>query len=198
MGNICEITVHGYGVAHFRNGGAFLFDAEDLPLIRAHTWHHGKRGYPATHIRGHTVVLHRLLFPEVPGEIDHINGDRLDNRRSNLRVVTHQQNAFNQKRRITNTSGFIGVSPRSSGNAFEAYIHYSGRKHHLGTFADPETAARTRDVAAKLVFGEYARLNFSGQPSADLKESELKIRRLKPEGTDAAFGRNPKGRQMHG
>ena len=160
MKNRYEINDQGYGVAHFRNGGAFLFDAADLPLIRAHTWHHGKRGYPATHIRGHTIVLHRIMFPDIDGEIDHINGNKLDNRRSNLRIATHQQNAFNQKRRLTNTSGYIGVSPISGQNAFEAYIHHSGKKHHLGTFADAKQAARTRDAVAKMVFGEYARLNF--------------------------------------
>ena len=111
LANPIHKTKHGYYVASFASGGDFLFDEIDLPLIRAHTWHLGKRGYPATHIGGRTVVLHRLLFPDVQEyEIDHINGDKLDNRRRNLRLCTHQQNAFNQKRRRTNTSGYIGVS----------------------------------------------------------------------------------------
>ena len=104
MGNKYKLTDQG-GVAFFQNGGAFLFDELDLPLIQEHTWHHGKRGYPATHHKGKAVVFHKLLYPNIQGEIDHINGDKLDNRRSNLRIVTHQQNAFNQKRRITNTFG---------------------------------------------------------------------------------------------
>ena len=95
-------------------------------------------------------MLHRLLFPEAAEyEIDHINGDKLDNRRQNLRLCTHQQNAFNQKRRRTNTSG-----------CYEAYIHHHGRKHHLGLFPDALLAARMRDCVARLLFGEYARLNF--------------------------------------
>jgi hypothetical protein len=98
MGNKYKLTDQG-GVAFFQNGGAFLFDELDLPLIQEHTWHHGKRGYPATHFKGKTVVFHKLLYPDIQGEIDHINGDKLDNRRSNLRIVTHQQNAFNQKSR---------------------------------------------------------------------------------------------------
>ena len=84
----------------------------------------------------------------------------MDNRRCNLRICTHQQNAFNQKRRSTNTSGFIGVSPVKDAPFYEAYIHLHGRKHHLGTFSDPKQAARTRDAVARLVFGEYARLNY--------------------------------------
>ena len=160
MSNPYRMTDKGYGVAEFKNGDAFLFDKIDLPLIKRHTWYLGKRGYPATHYRGRTVVFHRLLFPEADGEVDHINGDKMDNRRSNLRICTHQQNAFNQKRRCTNTSGFIGVSPVRDAPFYEAYIHLHGKKHHLGTFSDPKQAARTRDAVARLVFGEYARLNY--------------------------------------
>ena len=100
MSNPYRISRQGYGVASFAGGGEFLFDLADLPLIQRHTWHQGKRGYPATHTLRGTVVLHRLLFPDMDGyEIDHINGDKLDNRRANLRACTHQQNGFNQKRR---------------------------------------------------------------------------------------------------
>lgn len=160
MANPIHKTKHGYYVASFASGD-FLFDEIDLPLIRAHTWHLGKRGYPATHIGGRTVVLHRLLCPEAQEyEIDHINCDKLDNRRRNLRLCTHQQNAFNQKRRRTNTSGYIGVSYARGRGCFEAYIHHHGRKHHLGLFPDALLAARTRDCVARLLFGEYARLNF--------------------------------------
>ena len=63
MANPIHKTKHGYYVASFASGD-FLFDEIDLPLIRAHTWHLGKRGYPATHIGGRTVVLHRLLFSD--------------------------------------------------------------------------------------------------------------------------------------
>jgi hypothetical protein len=161
VSNPYRISRQGHGVASFAGGGELLFDLADLPLILKHTWHLGKRGYPATHTRRGTVVLHRLLFPEADGmEIDHINGDKLDNRRVNLRACTHQQNGFNQKRRHTNTSGFIGVSFAPRLGCYEAYIHHNRTKHHLGLYADPATAARVRDCVARLLFGEYARLNF--------------------------------------
>jgi len=161
VNNKYKMTDQGHGVVYFADGSAFLFDEIDLPLIQAHSWHKGKRGYPATHVRGKTVVLHRLLFPDAAGyEVDHINGDKMDNRRINLRLCTHQQNAFNQKRRCTNTSGYIGVSQVRDSSFYEAYIHHHGKKHHLGTFPDAPLAARTRDCVAKLLFGEYARLNY--------------------------------------
>ncbi len=159
MGNLIRIT-QGYGIASFNSGGEFLFDIADLQLIQSYTWHLGKRGYPATHVGGKTVVLHRLFFPNADGEIDHINGDKLDNRRANLRVCTHQQNAFNQQRRNTNTSGYIGVSAVRGKNRYEAYIHLHGHKYHLGLFSSASQAARVRDCVSRLVYGEYARLNF--------------------------------------
>lgn len=167
MSNPYHMTRYGYGVASFRNGGDFLFDEIDLPLISGHTWHLGLRGYPATHVNGKTVVLHKLLIPDADGfEIDHINGNKLDNRRENLRICTHQQNSYNQKRRRTNTSGYIGVSYVSGRGCYEAYIHHHGKKHHLGRFPNADMAARTRDCVARILFGEYANLNFtrSGQP----------------------------------
>ncbi len=162
MGNSIR-KADGHCVAAFANGREFRFDEADLPLIESHTWHLGKRGYPATHVHGKTVVLHRLLFPDAHGlEVDHISGDKLDNRRCNLRLCTHQQNAFNQKRRYTNASGYTGVSPLRNRSGFEAYIHLHGCKHHLGTFATARQAARVRDCVARLLFQEYARLNFPG------------------------------------
>ena len=89
MANPIHKTKRGYYVASFASGGEFLFDEIDLPLIRAHTWHLGKRGYPATHIGGRTVVLHRLLCPEAQEyEIDHINGTLRNSSKSWARNTT--------------------------------------------------------------------------------------------------------------
>ena len=61
---------------------------------------------------------------------------------------------------MTNTSGYIGVSKAKRKNAFEAYIHFCGRKYHIGTFDDSKLAAKVRDNAASMLFGEFASLNF--------------------------------------
>ena len=105
-----------------------------------------------TSVNMHSVIL------GAP-RVDHINGDGLDNRRVNLRPVTHGQNIYNQRRRSTNTSGYKGVSHRSSGR-WQAYIQAQGRRYHLGTFHDPADAARAYDTAATKLHGQYARLNF--------------------------------------
>lgn len=108
------------------------------------------------------MLLHRLLLGDHAGDVDHINGDPMDNRRRNLRVCTHQQNCFNQKRKRTNTTGFTGVSFSKRSCRYEAYIHRDARKIYLGLYDSPEDAARVRDAAAQVYHGEYARLNFAG------------------------------------
>ena len=96
---------------------------------------------------------------------DHINGDGLDNRRSNLRRATHGQNMANKGRYRNNTSGFKGVSRRRSGRWF-AQIQAQGTHRYLGQFDTAEDAARAYDAAAVEAFGEFARLNFPQEINA--------------------------------
>ena len=92
--------------------------------------------------------------------IDHINGNKLDNRRSNLRHVNNQQNHWNREKSKSNTSGYKGVSFDKSRGKYEASIMKDGRKRFLGYFNDPKDAAVAYDNAAFFYFGEYARPNF--------------------------------------
>lgn len=108
-----------------------------------------------------TITLHRFLVTSPPEyDIDHISGDKMDNRRKNLRICSHQKNMFNQKLRSTNSSGYTGVSFSKSAGKFEAYIHYCGKKINLGLFATAKEGAIARDKAALQYFGEFAKLNF--------------------------------------
>jgi hypothetical protein len=92
--------------------------------------------------------------------VDHINGDGLDNRRANLRIVTAQQNNWNRRFRRTGRSKYTGVTWDGRRDKWRADIYENRRKIFLGHFAEEEEAARAYDSAAKENRGEYAVLNF--------------------------------------
>jgi HNH endonuclease len=92
--------------------------------------------------------------------VDHINGDTLDNRRSNLRICTNRQNLLNRKKPSNNTSGFVGVHWNKQKNKWHTRINDRGHNYHVGYFDKPEFGALAYDWAASILYGEYARLNF--------------------------------------
>jgi hypothetical protein len=172
------IQLHGKVAA----GRIALVDEADYDLVAPYRWTvlelmtvnrtrpHGpyavcrrtpRPGIPAT------LGMHRLLtgWPLT----DHINHDGLDNRRSNLREASPQQNTANSRKKANGTSRFKGVCRDSRKKAWRAHIRPAGKFVHLGYFADEVSAARAYDAAALAIFGEFAYLNFptSGrEPSA--------------------------------
>lgn len=146
----------------------FLVDREDFDRVNEHKWYLNIHGY--MRLRGGGGVLHRYVLditdPKI--EVDHVNGDKLDNRKSNLRVVTHVQNCQNTKKSATNKSGFKGVSFHKALNEWRADIRVDGKTKYLGCYSTPEVAARAYDEAARIHFGEYGRYNFprEGERSA--------------------------------
>lgn len=151
------------------NGLIALIDDTDFDKVRAHSWSASRtsstRVYAAYKTvkngKGVTVYMHRAILGAPKGmEVDHINGNGLDNRRSNLRLVTRRQNTINARLSIRNTTGFRGVSPARRPGRYVATIHVNRTKRHLGTFPNPTEAAVAYDAAAREHFGEFARLNF--------------------------------------
>lgn len=123
-------------------------------------WFVDVRGYVSTRTGARTVVLHRLLMDNPKGlDVDHINGDKADNRRANLRAVTRQQNIRNSGPRRRAASRYKGVTLHKRGK-WNARIVVNGRNLHLGLFVAEEAAAKAYDAAALAHFGEYAWLNF--------------------------------------
>jgi hypothetical protein len=102
--------------------------------------------------------MHRLLL-SVESEIDHANGNGLDNRRCNIRPATRSLNLANRAS-PGSRSGFRGVTPANQKNGrWVARIKINGKTHFLGTFDTPEEAARAYDARARLAFGDFARTN---------------------------------------
>jgi HNH endonuclease/AP2 domain len=105
------------------------------------------------------VWMHRAIMggPSQGFDIDHRNGNGLDNQRKNLRVATRSQNNANGKLHINNTSCVKGVSWDKARRKWAAEMRANYRTIHLGRFADKEEAIRVRRAAAQALFGEFAR-----------------------------------------
>lgn len=121
------------------------YDEADAKFVESHTWCL-TAGYPATGLNGKTQYLHRLLLNASPGSIiDHINGDKLDARRSNLRFVTHAENLQNQKLRTDSKTGIRGVCFESWTQRYLAQIVVNGRrvkKARFDTLEEAESAVK--------------------------------------------------------
>lgn len=111
--------------------------------------------------------LHRMLLrPPADMVVDHINGDRLDNRRANLRVCTQTENLANGKPHRDGKSKYRGVCFRKREGTWRAQISLGGQKSkYLGQYPTEEEAAMAYDHAARERYGDFARLNFPS-PSA--------------------------------
>lgn len=109
--------------------------------VEIYKWHKSNSGYAAARIEGKLIMMHRLLLSCPEGcEIDHINRDKLDNRRNNLRIVDRTTNSLNTNLRNTNTSGYKGVSWNKSARKYSARFQYRGTDYYLGLFKDPQKA----------------------------------------------------------
>lgn len=110
-----------------------------------------------------TIRLHREVFGAQRGqELDHVNRDKLDNRRSNLRLASRQTNCANVPPSRRNGSGYKGVHRRLDmpHAPWRAAIRIDGALRHLGNYASREEAAKAYDRAASVAFGEFAWTNF--------------------------------------
>ena len=129
----------------------------------------GRRRLISETNRPTTIKLHRVIWEqktnkEIPHEleIDHIDGNPLNNTISNLRLSTHQENCSNVKKQLHVSSIYKGVTWYKRGNNWTAQIRVNDKKIHLGYFENELDAAKKYDEAATLHFGKFARLNFGG------------------------------------
>lgn len=125
-----------------------------------------QNGYRLIFILNKRVREHRLAFlyvkgnmPEKNRDVDHINGNRSDNRWENLRTCTRSENLQNKRKNGYGTSKYRGVSFYKNRNKYEAYIDKNGKRKKLGYFDREIDAARAYDEAAKEMFGEFASPN---------------------------------------
>lgn len=133
---------------------------EDFDEVIRHAWYVGANGYCTTRLSGKLVTMHRFIMRAGFGElVDHINGDRLDNRRSNLRFVSVRTNAVNSARRVNGSSKFKGVVRKRK--RWCATISPSRTSVYIGVYSDESEAAWMYDQYAIALYGDDARLNFA-------------------------------------
>ena len=150
-----------------RTSVAFV-DEEDWPKVQSDRWFLSAQGYAVANMTRsdgtrYQTSMHRLLMPCPDGmEIDHVDGDRLNNCRANLRVVNRSQNNANHIRRNDCGAPYKGVRHRANGR-YSARLRYQTTEHYLGTFDTAEAAAVAYDQAAVKLFGLHARPNFASE-----------------------------------
>ena len=122
----------------------FQIDSTDLDIVSQYNWDIDGGGYPRTAFDGRRMRLHLLLLGKAPTglEWDHIDRDRLNNQRSNLRAVTHKTNLRNLGIRSTNTTGVAGIRFRYG--RWTAYIRVDGVQKHLGSYRTLTEAKQAR------------------------------------------------------
>lgn len=107
-----------------------------------------------------TIIMTRVILNYSGNEvIDHINGDSLDNRKSNLRICSQSENVLNRSINKKNTSGYKGVTWNEDCKKWRTQISFNKRKIYLGVYSDKIQAANVYNKAAIKFFGEFARLN---------------------------------------
>ena len=147
-------------------GKVAIIDEADWPLVNGFRWYavkdrnvwYAQANTSRKEGPRRTVRMHRLLLGLTDRRIytDHINGNGLDNSRSNLRVCFSSENQRNRGAQVNNTSGYKGVSRRAYRGDWQAQIWAKGKNRHLGYFKTPEEAHQAYCRAALEMHGEFA------------------------------------------
>lgn len=146
-------------------GKRALVDNEDYKHLNQWKWHYSQYGYASRrYVKSDgkitKILMHRQIFNANVGiELDHINGNRIDNRKHNLRICTRSQNAMNKYGSKNASSGYKGARWHKGAKKWIANIRVNKILIHLGYFINKEDAARAYNKAAIKYFGEFAKLN---------------------------------------
>ena len=155
--NIYDLS-ENYGVGRtYNTNNEFYFDLEDYNKIKNYSWHENDQGYIVSSLSDNRKIrLHRLILNAEDGyDVDHVNHNKLDNRKENLRICTRQQNIFNSQVRSTNKSGKTGVWWNEKIQKWRAMITVDGKDIILGWFENIQDAIQARVDAEVKYFKDY-------------------------------------------
>jgi len=169
-----------YGYAFRRipltQGKYAIVDPEDYERLRKYKWYAQQNPHTIYAVRSLTngkkekrknAYMHHLVI-DIPNGMfcDHINHNGLDNRKANVRPVTHTQNVWNRRKfKKPSRSKYKGVDWATDMKRWRARIRVNGRRIYLGSFKNEIDAAHAYDKAAQEFHGEFASLNFPASPS---------------------------------
>lgn len=145
-------------------GGNTLVDDDFEDNLPVNGWHQSRTGYVQRGFwikaagRGTTRMMHRLIMNAPTGmEVDHIDGDKLNNQRSNLRLCTHRENQRNRKKANKNSSsGAKGVYLDRRTGEYYAQVSVNGKSYNVGRgFKTIKAAAICRDASARSMHGDF-------------------------------------------
>jgi len=142
-----------YVVMDTYNGESFYLDKDDLEEVKLKTWWvHKSSGYICTKHYDKMLQIHRYILNPPEGKVvDHINGNKRDNRRCNLRICDHRQNSWNMKLAKNNKSGVTGVYWDDLSNKWRVEI----QGKYIGIFSNKDEAIEARKLAEHEFYGEY-------------------------------------------
>lgn len=135
---------------HFKTRAAYVnFNRDNAGKIVGSI---NNREYLLTRLMGKTYIVHRLIWAlhygvHPDGFVDHINGERSDNRIENLRIVTNEENIRNSKKYTNNTSGVVGIHKRKDNGKYYAFISNGTKRVNLGQYQTLEEAVSARKIA---------------------------------------------------
>lgn len=156
------VLTDNFAIVYTSKNQPFIVDVDDLPKIQTIKWCMGGSGknYPVGWYNGKLIRLNRYIM-KCPENmvVDHKNHNTYDNRKSNLRIVSRQQNSMNKKVLDKSTSGHTGVVWDKSRSKWQARIRYNGKLIFLGRYNDIENAISARQDAENKYFGQYAYSN---------------------------------------
>lgn len=140
--------------------GRAVIDIDDIEIASDYKWRFDTaHGYAATSIKGTYLAMHQLIMNTkklgISVVVDHIDRDKLNNRKDNLRVTNKSTNAINVDLRVNNKSGVTGVSFSRRHNLWRSYISYDGKRMDLGWHKDKEDAIRSRLNAEARYYPDY-------------------------------------------
>lgn len=158
--NEYDMDSEEYGIGYTSKGEKFIFDKEDYNKIKKYCWHVGKNGYLCAQYDNKQYLMHRIIMEEYikssKDVVDHIQHNKLDNRKKYLRIVSYSENNMNKFKLKNNTSGNTGISWAKEKQKWEVYIGINNKYIHLGRYDNYDDALNVRKEAEKKYFGKYS------------------------------------------